>query len=82
MIGLTPNPSLSFSVYCIQSKEKNFTEKEEWRIEQKATISEGEDKLKKRESDSDYLIDFNGMSTPQERDWLRPAISAPDTLHE
>ena len=41
MICLTLKPSQSFFVYRIQSKEKNFTEKEifkekwEWRIELK-----------------------------------------------
>ena len=41
MICLTPRPRQSFFVYRIQSKEKNFTEKDlfkesvEWRIEQK-----------------------------------------------
>ena len=41
MVCLTLKPNQSFFVYCIQSKEKKFTEKEvfkekeEWRIEQK-----------------------------------------------
>ena len=35
MICLMPKPSQSFFVYRIQSKEKGFTEKGKWRIEQK-----------------------------------------------